>query len=321
MSRNRISGILFLACLLMIFVPSFGQVKKPTLMFVPSDTWCSANGYMMDFENQGRKVAIPDYEKALREDMDIANVLVKIQELMAERGFEVKDLASLCKTINQNTAEDEMTVSRKSGATLSETPLDRLYNRAKADIIVEVGWKVNNVGPKSSVTYTLKGVDAYTNKQVAAAQGTGPQSFSAEVPVLLEEAVLEKMDSFMSQLQAHFDDLFENGREIILTVRIFDNGSDLSFEEEYGGEELTDIIDNWVNQNTVNHRYNLSDATETTLHFEQVRIPLYRENGQAMDARAFSNSLRKFLNKAPYNIQCKILTKGLGRADVILGEK
>ncbi len=318
--RRYLKFILF-AISICMGLNGYGQAKKPTLMFVPADTWCHANGYMINVSNQGRDSSIPDYEKALREDMDIANVLVKLGELMSERGFDVKDMSSIIKTINQNSAEDEMTTSRSSGATLSETPLDRLYNRAKADVVVEVGYKLNNIGPKSSVTFTLKGLDAYSNKQVAAAQGTGPASFTAEVPVLLEEAVLEQMDNFMAQLMDHFMDMIDNGREIILTVRIFDNGSGLSMEDEYGGEELTDIIDSWVNANTVKHRYNLSDATETTLHFEQVRIPVYKENGQAMDARAFSNQLRKYLSKAPYNITCKILTKGLGRADVVLGEK
>jgi hypothetical protein len=275
---------------------------------------------MIETENQGRTVRTPDYERAMQESMDMVNAITKVNELMSERGFPLKDLSSTIKSINQNAVEDEMTTSRTSGATLAESPLDRLYNRAKADIIVELTWNINRTGPKQSITYNLKGVDAYSNKQVAASEGTGQPSFSAEVPVLIEEAVLQHMDNFTAQLQAHFDDMAENGREIILTVRVFDNGQ-LSLEDEYGGEELTDIIEAWVNQNTVKHRFNLSDATDNTLHFEQVRIPLYRENGSAMDARAFSNQLRKYLQKAPYNLACKILTKGLGRADVVLGEK
>lgn len=299
----------------------FAQAKKPTLMVVPGDTWCTANNYTISSENQGRTTVIPDYERALRENMDLNAAITKINELMAERGFPLKDMSAIIKNINQNAIEDEMTVSRTSGSTLNESPLDRLYNRAKADILVELSWKVNSQGPKNSVTYILKGIDAYTGKQVASSEGTGAQSFSAEIPVLIEEAVLEHMDNFTSQLQSHFDDMAENGREIILNVRVFDNGSGLSLEDEFDGEELTDIIESWMNANTVKHRYNLSDATGNALHFEQVRIPLYRENGNAMDARAFSNSLRKFLSKAPYNITCKILTKGLGRADIVLGEK
>lgn len=309
------------AALALIPVITSAQAKKPTIMVIPADTWCYENGFMDTYNNQGKETKVPDYESAVQENMDLVNVITKIGELMADRGFPLKDLAATVRNINQSNAEDEMTVSRTSGATLAESPLDRLLNRAKADILVELAWKINNVGPKKSVTYTLRGIDAYTGKQVAAAQGTGPQSFSAEVPVLLEEATLEHLDNFASQLQAHFDDLLENGREVTVNIRVFDNGSGLSLEDEYDGEMLTDIIDDWMAQNTVNHRYSLTDATDNMMRFEQVRIPLYRENGTAMDTRYFVRTLSKYLAKQTFGIQSKILTKGLGRADLVLGEK
>lgn len=312
--------ILPLLCIISV-ANAFGQAKKPTLMVMPTDVWCYENDYSSTYETQGKTTKIPDYERAYQENSDLLNVTTKIGELMAERGFPLKDMHSTIKDINRSVAEDEMTVSSTSGAILAETPLERLMSRAKADILIEVGWKINPAGPKKSVTYTLRGIDAYTNKQIAAAQGTGPQSFSAELPVLLQEAILENMDNFIAQLQNHFDDLLENGREVAVNIRIFDNGSGLSFENEYGGEELTDIIDDWMADNTVNHRYSLSDAGETKLGFEQVRIPLYRENGMAMDTRHFATNLRKFLAKAPTNITSKVVTKGLGRVDIILGEK
>lgn len=318
----KIIKLLSIAILLAI-LPSIAhaQAKKPTIMVVPADVWCVDNGFTKQFNYQGKTSRVPDYERALQENMDLLNVITKIGELMAEHSFPLKDLSATMRNINQSRVEDEMTVSSTSSATLGETPLDMLLNRAKADILVEVAWKVSKLGPKQSVTYTLRGIDAYSNKQVAAAQGTGPQSFSADVPVLLEEAVQEHMDNFISQLQNHFDDLLENGREVALNVRVFDNGSGLSLEDEYDGEELTDLIDGWMAQNTVNHRYSLTDATEDRITFEQVRIPLYRPNGMPMDTRHFANQLRKYLGGSPFGIKSKVLTKGLGRADVVLGEK
>ena len=209
---------------------------------------------------------------------------------MTDRGFPLKDMSQSLKNIGQ----------------------------VRTDILMEVGWKVNKTGPKQSVTYTLRGVDAYTLKQIAAGSGTGKPSFSAELPVLIEEAVLERMDNFADQLQAHFDDLLENGREVSVSVRA-ENG--IEFGNEYDGEELTDIIDEWMALNTVGHRYNLSNATETMLDFEQVRIALYADNGMALDTRRFVNDLRKKLSAAPYNIPSKIETNGLGKATLILGTK
>ena len=290
-------------------------------MVVPADAWCNANGYRTGFTAQGVTTNVPDYKTALQTDMDLLNVITKIGELMAERQFPLKDLASTIRSIEQSGAEDEMTMSSTSGASLSVSPLDRLLDRAKADIMVEVLWKVNTVGPKNSVTYTLRGLDAYTNKQIAAAQGTGAPSFSAEIPVLLEEAVLANMDNFTSQLQAYFDDLQTNGREVAVDIRVFDNGSGLMLEDEYDGTELQEAIDNWMAENTVSHRYSLSDATENLMKFEQVRIPLYKPNGMPMDTRSFVDSLRKYLKNEPYNLTCKTMTRGLGRAILVIGEK
>lgn len=300
---------------------AFAQAKKPTIMVVPDDPWCTEHGYVQEFTNQGKTTMVTDYERAVRTDMDLVNAIAKVGELMTERGLNLKDLQSCIQDINQSNAEDEMTTSLTSEATLAETPYEKLLKRAKADIIIKLQWRINTTGPRTSVTYTLRGIDAYTDKQVASATGTGAPSNYSDPALLLEEACIEKMEGFVAQLQAHFDDLLENGREVSVNVRMFDNGSGISFNDEYGDSELTDVIDDWMAENTVNHRYNLTDASDYVLRFEQVRIPLYRSNGRPMDTRSFVNQLKKYLANAPYNLTSKLLTKGLGRVDLVIGEK
>ena len=92
-------------------------------------------------------------------------------------------------------------------------------------------------------------------------------------------------------------------------------------ETEYDGEELTDCIQDWLDDNTVNSMYNLSDGSDSFLQFEQVRIPLYDERGRAMDARDFATELRKYLRKSPFEITAKVMVRGLGEAIIVLGEK
>ena len=300
---------------------AFAQAKKPTIMVVPDDPWCTEHGYVQEFTNQGKTTMVTDYERAVRTDMDLVNAITKVGELMTERGMNLKDLQSIIQDMHQSNAEDEMTKSLTSGATLAETPYEKLLNRAKADIVIKLQWRINTSGPRASVTYTLKGIDSYTKKQIAAATGTGQPSSYSEPALLLEEACVEKMDAFVAQLQAHFEDLLENGREVSINVRMFDNGSGISFNDEYGDSELTDVIDDWMAENTVNHRYNLSDASDYVLRFEQVRIPLYRPNGRPMDTRSFVNQLKKYLANAPYNLTSKSVLKGLGHADLVIGEK
>lgn len=295
------------------------QAKKPTIMVVPSDVWCNQRGYMLEFDNQETYVKIPDYKTALQESTALITVISKINELMAARGFPLKNLESAIKSLESEAAENAMLTSKTSGAGVAESPVDKLKKVAKADIIMQVTWNVNNMGPKHSVTFTIQGLDAYTDKQVAGASGTGSELIGSNLPVMLETAVLSHIDNFNVQLMSHFDDLFANGREITVRLKKFDSFSG-DFETEYGGDELGNQIDNWMKNNTVKGRFNATDITENMMLFEQVRIPLFDANGKAIDARGWAKGLQKFL-KDTYKIESKLMTKGLGQASIVVGEK
>ena len=299
----------FIIILLIAFVCVFStqaQVKKPTLMVVPADNWCVKNGYMDSFNDQGTIAEAPNYKRALQNSSECYNVITKINAMMSERSFPLKDLSAVTTT--------------KSGAGLSESPLDIIKRYANADIIIELNWSINTTGPKHSITFSLAAKDAYTDKQVAGCQGTGTPSFSSEIPVLLEEAVIGSMDNFTNQLQAHFDDMMENGREVSMEVKVISNGSGIDLASEYGGEDLTDIIDDWVSDNSVKHRYNLSQGSENFLKFEQIRIALYQANGRPNDTRRWARELVKTLS-SKYQIPCRVDIRGLGKAVVMIGEK
>ena len=313
---------LFLISVGILFcISTFGQAKKPTIMVVPSDNWCVQNGFVQEFDNQGKKMKLPDYQRALQENSNLMLVIAKLNELMAERGFPLKNLESSLKSLQSQSAEDAM-LSSKGGAELNESPIDKLKQVAQADIWLQMSWTLNQTGPKKSVTFILQGLDAYTDKQVAGASGTGAPSFSAEIPVLLEEAVLSHLDNFNSQLQAHFDDMFANGREITLRVRIWNSwGYDLESEDFGDGDkELGVIIEDWVSDNTVKNRFSTSTATENVMVFEQVRIPLYDERNRPVDTRGWARGLQNYLKKT-YQIDAKLMMQGLGQAQLVLGEK
>ena len=234
---EKLKSIALLLFALILSTGAFSQAKKPTIMVVPSDNWCFKNNFMNTYDNMGSTLKIPDYKAALQESTELLNVISKINEMMTERGFPLKNLESVMKTLQSQSAEDAMLTS-KTGADANESPIDKLKKVAKADIIMQLTWSINQTGPKRSVTFNLQGLDAYTDKQIAGASGTGQPSFSAELPVLLEEAVLAHIDNFNAQLQRHFDDLFANGREVSLRIMTFSSfNGDL--ESEYNGQELS----------------------------------------------------------------------------------
>lgn len=325
---KRLVTVLFIA--IMAF-NSFGQddgpkAKKPTIMVVPSDRYCIGAGYSMTFDNQGTEVTLPDYKKALQNDGDLRLVISKMSGIMADRGFPLKDLEQELKSLAAEAAETSMLASSSSGSAIAESPIDALKRVAKADIIMDLDFRIERQGPRKYIVFTLNGLDAYTNKNVASASGAGQPSSAATPEILLEEAVLSYMDEFNGRLMAHFEDMFANGREVKIMVKVWDNAG-ITLEDDYDIGGLNDMlslhIEDWMAENTVSGRYSLSDASENFMRFEQVRIPMfYTRNGRdrAMDTRTFVNNLSRYL-RGEAMLESKVYLRGLGEAWLILGEK
>lgn len=310
---------ILLFCAFLLALSAASQTKKPTIMILPSDNWCMQRYFMTTFDNQGTDMKVPNYQQAFQEDTELGQVISKVGGVLTGLGYSLKDAEQEIKSLNVKQAEDNVTMSKTSGAQLVESPLDVLKRRVKSDIIIQIWWKLNREAAGRSASFTLEAFDAYTNKRIATSTGTTKASTDA-IPVILETAVKENVQTFDQQMAAWYADQMTKGREVSLTVRCWDNW-DKDLETEFDGEELTDCIQDWLQKNCVNGAFNLSDGTETFAQFEQVRIPLADERGRAMDARAFVTRLRKYLEQPPFNIPCKVIIRGLGEANIVLGEK
>ena len=298
----------------------YTQAKKPTLMILPSDNWCEQRYFMTEFDNQGTKQKVPNYKQAFQEDTELSQVISKIGSLMIDRGFPLKDAEQELKAIEARSAEDNMTSSTSSGSSLAESPLDKLKNKAKADILIQIWWKVNKTDNGKVVSFVLEAFDAYTSKRIASSTGNSAPNSTEIIPVMLQTSVQANIEPFVAQLKTHFDDMFNNGREIRLTIKRW-NAWDKDLETEVDGLEVADHINAWLQKNTVSGRFNVSDASENIMRCEQVRIPLYDSNNNALDARQFAKGLQKFLKASPFLFEAKLMTRGLGEAIIVLGEK
>ena len=312
--KSNICLIFFLFCSIL---SSAQTAKKPTLMVLPSDHWCSTRYFTNTIENQGKTVTINDYEAAFREDAELYSVANKIGEIMTAKGYPVKDYMQEYKSIMDEQTEEEVTMS-SMGAMIEEKPLDMLRSRVKYDIELRVDWTIHQEKKGRSVSISIAAIDTYSNKQVAAASGTC-EAADKIIARLIEDALNTQMDNFATQLVNHFSDLAHNGREITLQIRTWDSGSITLEDENAEGVALIDMISSWVEDNTVAGAFNLTSNTESRAKFEQVRIPMLNAKGRAMDARMFANQLRQYLKTQ--GVDSKIMNKGLGEATLILGEK
>ena len=309
---------LFVTLLLLMVVSFCVAQKRPTIMILPSDNWCAMRYFTTTYENQGTKVKVSNYAQAFQEDTELGQVISKVGGLLTELGYSIKDAEQELRVMNQRQAEDNMTTAKNSGTSLAESPLDQLKKRAKADILIQIWWKVNKELAGKSVSFTLEAFDTYTSKRIGTSTGTSAAS-SDIIPVQLENAVKANVADFDKQMMDFYSDMTANGREIVVNIKRWDDWSE-DLESEFEGEVLLDIIDNWMHENALHDSYTLSDASENFALFEQVRIPLATGTGRAVDARSFVSGLQRHL-KNKYGIPSKLMIRGLGEANLVLGEQ
>lgn len=294
--------------------------KRPTLMIVPSDKWCIDNRFSMDFtQMDGSSEKVADYNAAFIKDNNLPGVISNVGQQLTDLGYSLKDCQQELKSIKTKDAEDNVTKSSASGAELKESPLDILKRKTKSDVIIQIAWIQRYESGANSIEFTIEAFDAYTNKRIATSTAISEPSKEI-VPRIIADELKKHIAKFDDQLVKWYADTEKNGREISLRVRVWDN-SPVNFEtENENGDEFIDVIQKWMKQNTVNGAFNLTDNTENVAQFEQVRIPLFDENGDGVDARAFATALRKYL-KSQYDVTSKVMVRGLGEANLVIGEK
>ncbi len=305
--------------------PAQTSVKKkaPTIMCVPDRTWCFERDYKVSFkdETRGTSKEYPDYRKALDYDSELKEVLAQISKMFNEKGFILKNLETELNKIEQKQARTN-TAGAYRGKEVADNPYNDLMQQAKADILINVKWKVTPVGPSRSITITLTAIDAYTGDEIASEPGTGQQVLTPELSILLQSAVLSVIEPFQNQMQKYFDDLFTNGRKINMNIIAWDN---INLEDEKCGDKtLYGLITEWLENNTKNRVFTESLANETEINYVETRIDFFVEERGIMiasDAKKFGGLLEKYLEGicASYNISTK--QSGLGEVSLYIGLK
>lgn len=292
----------------------YAQAVQPSMMVFPSRAWCHQNGFeKVVTKANGKEVRIQEYDKAFTDNKDIGPAVRTIGKMMQERGFQLVDLESQLASQDleaalDNAGDDDMEISE----------YDKLLETAGPDIALHINYYTEQQGPRVTLYYDLTAFDAYTNKQVAS---TGLVSYGpvmgANLQDLIQSALLGSIDAFNAQLMQHFMTMKEQGREISVRINTKSGWED-GLETEVNGRELTEIIEEWMTNNCVAGRNHQKTASETSMYYDSARIPLYNENGKAVQAKQWLNGLRKYLKGI--DVPSKVKTRGLGQAQLIVGE-
>lgn len=313
--KNKIT----LICLLLLSQFTGFAQKKSVFMVLPHDKWMTTNGYVKMIDNQGEETPVFNYNKAVLENPELLGVINKIESLLKDRGLTTESMYEKLQEIKNDNSENAILTSKTSKSGVSESAYDKFSKTIKADFFLKIDWTVNSLGPKNQISYTMAAHDAYTNENIGSVNDNGLPSFVASTSVLLDEIINNKIDELLVKVEAYRDDIIENGRQIKIVIKKWDNWNG-DLEKEYDGEELRDILEDWISKNSVKGKFKKGTSTENIIVF-QPKMPLLDENGKDLDAKNFIKPLSKLLKAAPYSIENKLMDFGLGKAQIMLGEK
>ncbi len=301
------------------------QGKMPTVMVVPSKVYCNNHNCMKTINNQGVTEYIQDFDKALL-DNQLNQAITALNARLNSRGFEVKNLSSALSTLKTEKAENMVLTSIEGGASVAETPIDVLRRVAQADIWIEINWTENAIkgGSEKTLTFSLSAIDAYTDFVVGGIPPTtSHNAFSSNfnIALMIESAIQGQFDPFCNTMVDYFKTLAAKGRAIKVRVLCWDDW-DGSLMEEYDGDELNEIIEDWLSDNTVKGKFGAPSLSPSgkVMTIEQVRMPLTDNKGRHYDPRRWARGLRTNL-KNDYSIPANISTKGLGELLIVIGSK
>lgn len=290
------------------------QQQKPAMLVIPSDQLLQQFGKLKQQEALGKTLQVRDYNGYLLTDQDSKFIISTIQSAFIQMGYPLNDLEQTLKSINEQEMLDAIDGIQKDAKTI-------LLTTAKPDIILELDYNIvtdrSSRDFKKSLTYTLRAIDAFSNKVVATIQQTNFEGNSkTTTPAALMEAALAKdSKGFTQQINNHFNTIIETGREITLRVTI-DKGVNLTMSDEcLDGDTYSDFIIDWVKVNTLLGAYNMNRNTETEMYFTNVKIKTLNDNGTQYSAYDFARELSKALNKG-CGIKSRNTTQGLGMATI-----
>lgn len=228
----------------------------------------------------------------IRKSLDVSNekrqVIAQISGAFADKGFATKDFYANFKSVSQNAAfEDDIQTDLKS----------QIIQSSGADIFVEADISINRQSDGTSVRVVLKACESSTAKVLASKIGDSGKYYTTDIGKLGAKAVEKAMDGFLATMQQSFNDIVINGRSIVVNIT-FGEMSDFDTSSEVGenGDELRDVLEEWMEQNSFKNYYHIQGTTAKKMIFDDVRIPLKDPTtGNNYNINKFSKALANFL--------------------------
>lgn len=213
--------------------------------------------------------------------------ITKVKEAFDQRGINTIDFRAKLKQLQNSeimTEDQEMTLK------------DEVIKMSGADIYIEVEANKDRSHTGNSVTCIMTAFDASSSESLANKVATSPRFKTENYEKLTQKAIEAEVDNLLNTIQEKFNDIVKNGRTVTMEVGV-EIGSDLDLDSEVddSGAYLSEIIEEWVEENSHNNYFHVQGQSETRMVFDIIKIPLKDANGKNYRVSKFMIKLRKFL--------------------------
>jgi hypothetical protein len=288
------------------------QQALPSLMVIPSDNLLDEYGALSNKKyDNGRKYVLRDYQHYLQANKDNQQILSVIQEAFVNMDYPLTDLEQGLKQLSTQEATDMADELEKDSKTL-------LLATIQPDIILEIDYR-NKMDLSShdvtnrSLSYTLRAIDAYTNKVVSSVNESGIDG--NELVPLFKESLESKMSTFSQDIINYFSDILYRGREVTLRVAV-EKGTNVHLtDENVEGDTYADWIVDYLDVHSVKGAYKLQRNTDDELYFVNVRIKLLNEDGTQYSVYKWT---REFCKEIKKNLGVKATNKAQGLGEILV---
>ncbi|WP_455635894.1 DUF6175 family protein [Parabacteroides sp.] len=206
------------------------------------------------------------YYQALKNNYEIRNIITRINTLLKERHYEVKDFVGMVEaTYRRVQMEQDKTVMSNDKYLISQT---------QADVYIEVDLAKNIQASGGMGATNLKAYEVSSGNLLSSAQGTTRRYQKYVLTDLYNRALDDCWDDFIKQLTLNWAEKGTKGNLFIISFAIAPEAT-VDFSTEVGsmGFPLADVLTMWVKKNAMNGRYNLSGSVDESMQFDVYIAP------------------------------------------------
>lgn len=225
---------------------------------------------------------------------NIRTALSRIKESFDVRGFTTYDFISTVK---------RMETDNLFNAQTQKSFKEDIAKNSGADIYIDVELVVDRSEPNGTeLKLILEAFETATGRSLVNKIAASGRFHTNDINKLVLIAIDKIKDEFMNTLQMKFTDIVNNGRSIKIEF-VLAQGSKVNFDMEVGkdGDLLNEVIMDFMAANAFKNQYRKSVSTSKIIVYEDVRIPIKKENNQNYAIEEFGRTLRKFLTNLHLN--------------------